>query len=54
MDAIAIAGAERVRNVYLIGVPATAGQPALGAEFIELVGSSSGRAVLDAAGFGSG
>lgn len=54
VDAIAIAGAERVRNVYLIGVPATAGQPALGAEFIELVGSSSGRAVLDAAGFGSG
>ena len=39
VDAIAIAGAERVRNVYLIGVPATAGQPALGAEFIELVGS---------------
>lgn len=54
VDAIAIAGADKVRNVYLTGVPTTAGQPALGAEFIELVRGSRGQEVLAAAGFGSG
>jgi molybdate transport system substrate-binding protein len=52
VDTLAIAGAETVRNQYVIGVPTAAKQGALAAEFIEWVTGARGQDVLKAAGFG--
>jgi molybdate transport system substrate-binding protein len=52
VDTLAIAGAETVRNQYVIGVPTAARQGALAAEFIEWVTGARGQDVLKAAGFG--
>ncbi len=52
VDTIAIKDADKVRNAYLIGVPSTAKQAALGTQFIELVTGSRGQELLTAAGFG--
>lgn len=53
VETIAIKDADKARNAYLIGVPKSARQAALGAQFIELVKSSHGQEVLAAAGFGN-
>lgn len=52
VQAIAITGADRARNQYLIGTPGSARQAALAAQFIDLVTGARGREVLNAAGFG--
>ena len=52
VDMIPIAGADMARNQYLIGVTKTSKQAALATQFIELVASDKGQAVLKAAGFG--
>lgn len=52
VETIAIAGAEKARNEYLIGVPKSAKQAELAKAFIELVNGAKGQEVLKAAGFG--
>jgi molybdate transport system substrate-binding protein len=52
VETIPIAGTEKARNQYLIGVPKASKQAALGAQFIELVTSDQGQQALKAAGFG--
>lgn len=52
VDAVAIAGAERVPILYPIAVLRDAAQRELAREFVELVRSPAGRRVLAAAGFG--
>jgi molybdate transport system substrate-binding protein len=52
VETIPIAGTEKARNQYLIGVPKAAKQASLGAQFIELVTGEHGQQVLTAAGFG--
>jgi molybdate transport system substrate-binding protein len=52
VETIPIAGTEKARNQYLIGVPKAAKQAWLGAQFIELVTGEHGQQVLKAAGFG--
>jgi len=52
VETIPIAGADKARNQYLIGVTKSAKQAALGAQFIELVTSEQGQQVLKTAGFG--
>jgi molybdate transport system substrate-binding protein len=51
VDEIPVAAAG-VRNLYLAAVPASAGEPGLGREFIQLVLSDAGQQVLGSAGFG--
>ena len=52
VETIPIKGAEKATNIYMIGVPKSAPQADLGAQFIELVKGSEGQQVLKAAGFG--
>ena len=52
VETIAIEGADKARNDYLIGVTTDAKQAALAADFVALVKGSRGQAVLTAAGFG--
>jgi molybdate transport system substrate-binding protein len=52
VESIAIKDADSARNDYLIGVPTSAKQAQLAAQFIELVKGSRGQEVLKAAGFG--
>jgi molybdate transport system substrate-binding protein len=49
---IAITGADRARNQYLIGVPKAATQASLAAEFITFVTGDTAREILKTAGFG--
>ncbi len=50
---IAISGADKVRNDYVIGATKDSKQAALAAAFIELVKGPDGQKVLAAAGFGA-
>jgi molybdate transport system substrate-binding protein len=52
VETIPIKGADKATNIYMIGVPKSAPQADLGAQFIELVKGSEGQQVLKAAGFG--
>lgn len=52
VDGIAVNGAERALNDYVIGIPTSAENPAVGKAFVRWVLSLSGQAILMRFGFG--